>query len=73
MPKTGGFKLSFIRGPHFNKRRARGPHKEEKCLRGPQLDAKSAFILQKNRSIINNLSSLNDVTGNTNTSGGPRV
>ncbi len=41
-----GLKLSFIRRPHYNKRRVHGPHIEEKCLCGPQLEAKSAFIVQ---------------------------
>ncbi len=67
-----GLKLSFIRGPDFNKKELAGRIKRKNVSMGCNRRLKVPLYYKKS-SFSNNLSYLNDVTGRTNTSGGPHA
>jgi len=67
-----GLKLSFIRGPYFNKKGLAGHIKRKNVSAGHNWRLKVPLYYKK-CSFINNLNSFNDVEGRTNTSGGLRV
>jgi len=67
-----GLKLSFICGPHFNKKGLAGRIKRKNVSEGCNKRLKVP-LCYKNSSFSNNLSNFNDVTGRTNTSGGPHA
>jgi len=66
------FKLSFISGPHFNKKGLAGRIKKKKVYAGHNRRLKAHFYY-KNNSFSNNLGDFNDVAGRTNTYDGLRV
>ncbi len=67
-----GLKLSFMRGPHFNKKRLAGHIKRKNVSAGRNRRLKVP-LYYKNSSLSNNLSYFNDVAGHTNTSNGPHA
>jgi len=67
--QSRGLKLSFIRGPHVDKKGLAGRIKRKNASAGHKRWLK-VTLYYKNSSFSNNLSNFNDVAGHTNMSGG---